>query len=116
MLTFISYRAESIKQDTVVIRQDGEVTKGNTERMLQHMEVLVAAVRPVAAVMPQKARPPVSRDYTERPEIQICVQNALFPTEKTRKQCRCVLHGLGGSGKSQIALFKISENEEKSVV
>ncbi|CCA69904.1 related to LipA and NB-ARC domain protein-Aspergillus clavatus, partial [Serendipita indica DSM 11827] len=49
-----------------------------------------------------KPCPPVSRSYVERKEIQSLITERLLPGS-VQDQPRCILHGLGGSGKTQLA-------------
>ncbi|PVF97307.1 hypothetical protein CPB86DRAFT_707172 [Serendipita vermifera] len=60
-----------------------------------------------------KPRLPVSRNYVERPHIQDFLTKKLLPSHPPRVQPRCVLHGLGGSGKTQAASFWIEENKHR---
>jgi hypothetical protein len=58
-----------------------------------------------------KPRPPVSRNYIERPQIQTILTRNLLPSSTPKLQPRCVLHGLAGSGKTQLASFWIEMNK-----
>ncbi|PVF91289.1 hypothetical protein CPB86DRAFT_719725, partial [Serendipita vermifera] len=55
----------------------------------------------------------VSRNYVRRPHIEDFITKKLIPSEPSRLQPRCVLHGLGGSGKTQVALYWIDTNRDK---
>ena len=68
--------------------------------------------RPQNTVLP-KPRPPVSRNYVERPEIQSILTRNLLPSSPPEQQPRCVLHGLAGSGKTQLASFWIEKNQKR---
>ena len=59
-----------------------------------------------------KALPPVSRSYVERREIQVNMTLNLLPTGEKRHQPRCILHGMGGAGKTQLAANWIKEYEK----
>ncbi|CCA76780.1 hypothetical protein PIIN_10767 [Serendipita indica DSM 11827] len=50
-----------------------------------------------------KPPPAVSRNYIERPEIQSRMAQLLLPSGEKRHQPRCILHGIGGAGKTQLA-------------
>jgi hypothetical protein len=62
--------------------------------------------------VPPKPRPPVSRSYVERPQIQDVLTEYLLPLSLTQ-QPRCVLYSLGGSGKTQVASFWIEKNQHR---
>ena len=64
-------------------------------------------------VVRAKARPPVSRSYIERPEIQSLIARNLLPGDGAQHQPRCILHGLGGAGKTQLATHWIREHESR---
>jgi hypothetical protein len=54
-----------------------------------------------------KPRVPVSRNYVQRPHIQTFLTEKLLPSSPSGIQPRCILHGLAGSGKTQVASFWI---------
>ncbi|KAG8749972.1 hypothetical protein FRC14_000914, partial [Serendipita sp. 396] len=56
---------------------------------------------------------PVSRYYVQRQEIYDFLTEKLLPSTLPEQQPRCVLHGLGGGGKTQAAAFWIEKNKEK---
>ena len=60
-----------------------------------------------------KFRPPVSINYIERPGIQSLITQKLLGESRAKRQPRCVLHGLGGVGKTQLATNWIEENENR---
>ena len=60
-----------------------------------------------------KPLPPVSRSYIERRDIQASMSQKLLPSEGKRHQPRCILHGMGGAGKTQLATNWIREHEHK---
>lgn len=60
-----------------------------------------------------KSRPPVSRNYIERNHVQILVTQKLLPDGPVKHQPRCILHGIGGAGKTQLATNWIQENEAR---
>lgn len=66
---------------------------------------------PSQKVMLPKPRPPVSRNYIERKSVQSLITQNLLPSREVQKQRWCVLHGLGGSGKTQLATNWIREHE-----
>lgn len=59
-----------------------------------------------------KPCPPVSRSYIERKEVQSLITEVLLPGG-TQHQTRCILHGIGGSGKTQLATSWIRKNETR---
>ena len=60
--------------------------------------------------MQPKARPSVSISYIKRDKIQCLISEKLLPDNRER-QPRCVLRGLGGAGKTQLALKWIQDNK-----
>ncbi|CCA76089.1 related to tetratricopeptide repeat domain protein-Neosartorya fischeri [Serendipita indica DSM 11827] len=67
---------------------------------------------PEEVIMP-KPRPPVSRGYIERIHFQSLITRKLLPDGPVKHQPRCILHGLGGAGKTQLATNWIQENESR---
>ncbi|PVF91312.1 hypothetical protein CPB86DRAFT_820593, partial [Serendipita vermifera] len=55
----------------------------------------------------------VSRNYVRRPHIEDFITEKLLHSDSSRLQPRCILHGLGGSGKTQAALYWINANKDK---
>ncbi|PVF99568.1 hypothetical protein CPB86DRAFT_290098, partial [Serendipita vermifera] len=55
----------------------------------------------------------VSRNYIRRPHIEDFITKKLLPSDSSGIQPRCILHGLGGSGKTQAALYWIDTNKDK---
>ncbi|CAG7850983.1 SubName: Full=Related to kinesin light chain {ECO:0000313/EMBL:CCA74840.1} [Serendipita indica DSM 11827] len=60
-----------------------------------------------------KPRLVVSRNYVDRPEIQSLITQNLLPDSHTRHQPRCILHGIGGAGKTQLAMNWIRDHESR---
>ncbi|KAG8845944.1 hypothetical protein FRB91_001307, partial [Serendipita sp. 411] len=60
-----------------------------------------------------KPRIPVSRSYIRRPHLHSFLTRKLLPISRPEQQPRCILHGLGGGGKTQLAAFWIEENQDK---
>ncbi|CCA76934.1 hypothetical protein PIIN_10917 [Serendipita indica DSM 11827] len=60
-----------------------------------------------------KPRPPLSRSYIERKEIESLITKKLLPERRGKHQPRCILYGLGGAGKTQLATNWIQEHEAK---
>ncbi|KAG8825699.1 hypothetical protein FRC19_010689 [Serendipita sp. 401] len=56
---------------------------------------------------------PVSRNYVRRQEIYDFLTEKLLLSTFPEQQRRCVLHGLGGGGKTQAASFWIEKNKEE---
>lgn len=54
--------------------------------------------------------PPISRNYIERPGIHAMMSQKLLPADKKQHQPRCILHGMGGAGKTQLAANWIRTN------
>ncbi|CCA74555.1 related to kinesin light chain [Serendipita indica DSM 11827] len=62
-------------------------------------------------VMLPKPRPSVSRSYIERKGIESQMTQKLLPEGRVKRQPRCILYGLGGAGKTQLATNWIQEHE-----
>lgn len=60
-----------------------------------------------------KPLPPVSKYYVERPRIQDILTEKLLPPGLPQRQRFCVLHGLAGSGKTQLAVSWVNKNKER---
>ncbi|CCA76343.1 related to kinesin light chain, partial [Serendipita indica DSM 11827] len=61
-------------------------------------------------VLRPKLLPPLSISYIERPKLQSLITQKLLHHGNVWRQPRCILHGLGGSGKTQLATRWIREN------
>ncbi|CCA74840.1 related to kinesin light chain [Serendipita indica DSM 11827] len=72
----------------------------------------VAKEEPTSVIAP-KPCPPVSRGYVERIYLQSLITQNLLPDSPVKHQPRCILHGLGGAGKTQIATKWIQEHEHR---
>ncbi|CAG7847041.1 SubName: Full=Uncharacterized protein {ECO:0000313/EMBL:CCA68224.1} [Serendipita indica DSM 11827] len=53
----------------------------------------------------------VSRIYVDRPALHSLITHHLRPTRRVRHQPRCILYGIGGSGKTQLATNWIRDHE-----
>ncbi|CCA75867.1 related to tetratricopeptide repeat domain protein-Neosartorya fischeri [Serendipita indica DSM 11827] len=62
-------------------------------------------------VMSPKPRPVLSRLYVERKEIDYNITRKLLPDSRGKHQPRCILYGIGGAGKTQLATNWIQEHE-----
>ncbi|CAG7850806.1 SubName: Full=Related to kinesin light chain {ECO:0000313/EMBL:CCA74635.1} [Serendipita indica DSM 11827] len=60
-----------------------------------------------------KSLPPASISYIERPELQSLITQKLLPGGDVGRQPRCILYGLGGAGKTQLATRWIRKNKNK---
>ncbi|PVF91038.1 TPR-like protein, partial [Serendipita vermifera] len=67
---------------------------------------------PSRSILP-KPRIPISRNYVRRPDIENFITKKLLSSSSPALQPRCVLYGLGGSGKTQVASFWIEANKDK---
>ncbi|KAG8812641.1 hypothetical protein FRC17_001922, partial [Serendipita sp. 399] len=54
----------------------------------------------------------VSRNYIRRPHIEEFITQNLLPSIPAKHQPRCILHGLGGGGKTQVASSWIEAHRE----
>ncbi|PVF90833.1 hypothetical protein CPB86DRAFT_551855, partial [Serendipita vermifera] len=89
----------------------GEVAK-NWSREKHHRNIDDGKVQGPCRVL-SKPLLAVSRNYVRRPHIEDFITEKLVSSESSRLQPRCVLHGLGGSGKTQVALYWIDTNRDK---
>ncbi|KAG8818980.1 hypothetical protein FRC17_010639 [Serendipita sp. 399] len=55
----------------------------------------------------------VSRNYVRRPEIDELLTQHLLPNSLVERQPRCILHGMGGGGKTQLALSWIEAHKHR---
>ncbi|CAG7847514.1 SubName: Full=Related to kinesin light chain {ECO:0000313/EMBL:CCA76332.1}; Flags: Fragment [Serendipita indica DSM 11827] len=60
-----------------------------------------------------KALPPMSMYYIDRPEIHSLITRILLLDGRPKRQPRCILHGLGGAGKTQLATNWIQEYKSR---
>ncbi|PVF93981.1 protein prenylyltransferase [Serendipita vermifera] len=89
-----------------------EVEKSWTEEK-HHRNIDNGEVQsPSRSILP-KPRIPISRNYVRRPDIENFITEKLLPSSSPALQPRCVLYGLGGSGKTQVASFWIEANKDK---
>ncbi|KAG8825902.1 hypothetical protein FRC17_008465, partial [Serendipita sp. 399] len=58
----------------------------------------------------------VSTNYVQRPHIERFLSEKLLPVHPTMHQRRCVIHGLGGGGKTQIASSWIEAHRNRIIV
>ncbi|KAG8809730.1 hypothetical protein FRC17_003272, partial [Serendipita sp. 399] len=92
----IDYLKELLEQGPTKIRENW--TRENAYRSIAQGE-------PVHTAQAVLAKPllPVSRNYVHRLHIFDFITEKLLPADSTERQPRCVLHGLGGGGKTQLA-------------
>ncbi|CCA75354.1 related to tetratricopeptide repeat domain protein-Neosartorya fischeri [Serendipita indica DSM 11827] len=64
-------------------------------------------------IISPKPCPPSSRGYIERTHIQSLISQALLPDRPVKDQPRCILHGIGGAGKTQLAINWIGANKDR---
>ncbi|CCA77440.1 hypothetical protein PIIN_11417, partial [Serendipita indica DSM 11827] len=93
---------------------DGAATAVNEKSVREDNCRSAAKAESVAQeVVQPKSLPPVSISYVERPVLQSLITQKLLPGSDVRHQRRCVLHGLGGAGKTQLATMWIRENHTR---
>ncbi|CAG7849813.1 SubName: Full=Related to kinesin light chain {ECO:0000313/EMBL:CCA76161.1} [Serendipita indica DSM 11827] len=63
--------------------------------------------------MTPKPRPLLSRTYIERKGIESLITKKLLPESRGKHQPRCILYGLGGAGKTQLATNWVQEHEDE---
>ncbi|PVF91854.1 hypothetical protein CPB86DRAFT_830363 [Serendipita vermifera] len=78
-----------------------------------HRNIDNGEVQPPSHPVLPKPRLPVSRNYVQRANIENFLTEKLLPSSSPKVQPRCVLYGLGGSGKTQVASFWIEANKPK---
>ncbi|CCA75798.1 hypothetical protein PIIN_09786, partial [Serendipita indica DSM 11827] len=103
--TVLHYLKEHVDNATVEVKKKWE--KEHTYRKTANDEST-----PDEVIVP-KPRPPVSRGYIERIHFQSLMTQKLLPDGPVKHQPRCILHGLGGAGKTQLATNWIQENESR---
>lgn len=59
--------------------------------------------------------PSVTRQFIQRPSLKQFMEGSLFPQDPGLNQLLCILHGPGGSGKTQAALEFIRCYEDRFV-
>ncbi|PVF91573.1 hypothetical protein CPB86DRAFT_802724 [Serendipita vermifera] len=89
----------------------GEVAK-NWSREKHHRSIDEGKAQGPCRVL-SKPLLAVSRNYVRRPHIEDFITEKLLSPDSSRLQPRCILHGLGGSGKTQAALYWIDTNKDK---
>ncbi|PVF95828.1 TPR-like protein [Serendipita vermifera] len=87
--------------------------ENNWDKERRYRSISTGEVRSFTRVLFPKPRLSVSRNYVERPELQEFLTRSLLPTSVPQRQPRCVLHGLGGSGKTQLASYWIEAHQER---
>lgn len=65
------------------------------------------SVRPSLPEVFPKPLPQVSVNYVERPDIQDQVTSILFDPKRCFETC--IVHGLGGSGKTQLVAYLLNK-------
>lgn len=106
MIIFISTRNEMILAKMNNLQDDTNFIKSTGLEILGKMNG-----EPVSSLaISRKPLPPVSRSYVQRPEIEAFVTDGLQRERHLERQPRCVLHGMGGSGKTQAACAWIKKH------
>ncbi|PVF92961.1 hypothetical protein CPB86DRAFT_144260, partial [Serendipita vermifera] len=85
----------------------------NWNKEKRHRSIDKGETQPHPHAFLPKPRLPISRNYIQRPHIQNFLTEKLLSSVPPEVQPRCVLHGLGGSGKTQVASFWIEANKDK---
>lgn len=62
-----------------------------------------------------KPFPELSRNYVDRPEAQSLITHNLLQIGPTINQSRCVLYGMAGGGKTQLATKWMQENKSSNI-
>ncbi|PVF91422.1 hypothetical protein CPB86DRAFT_878527 [Serendipita vermifera] len=96
-----------------LVREAPSETERHWYQERRHRSIADGEVEANPQVVLPKARLPVSRNYVHRPHIQDFFTEKLLSSGNSGIQARCILHGLGGSGKTQVASFWIEANKDK---
>jgi hypothetical protein len=80
---------------------------------VQIIDINKAGGQATAHTILPKPRLPISRHYVQRPHIQDLLTEKLLPSSPSGMQPRCVLHGLAGTGKTQLASWWIEANKDR---
>ncbi|KAG8779610.1 hypothetical protein FRC16_003375 [Serendipita sp. 398] len=102
----VSYLDELMKAARVKVQENWD--RENAHRSIEKGE-LVPSSQPISP----KPCIPVSRNYIQRQSIQDFITEKLLSSIPPKHQPRCILHGLGGGGKTQLASFWIEEHKHK---
>ncbi|PVF97368.1 TPR-like protein [Serendipita vermifera] len=108
----VNYQKVFYYLSELVNEAPAEVERSWTEEK-HHKNIRSGKFQPPSHSILPKSRLPVSRSYVRRPDIENFLTDKLISSCSPAVQPRCVLHGLGGSGKTQVALFWIEANEDK---
>ncbi|KAG8797716.1 hypothetical protein FRC16_008589, partial [Serendipita sp. 398] len=100
----VDYLSELVVDATITVEQ-------NWTRENGHRGVANGEIPPSSHTVLPKPGIPVSRNYVQRQEIYDFLTEKLLP-ETPSHQRRCILHGLGGGGKTQAASFWIEEHKD----
>ncbi|KAG8854496.1 hypothetical protein FRB91_003453, partial [Serendipita sp. 411] len=102
----IDYLSGLVNEAPVAIEQNW--IRENAHRGIENGEITPSS-RPTLP----KAGIPVSRSYVHRQDIYDFITEKLLPSTPSEHQPRCILHGLGGGGKTQAASFWIGNHKDK---
>ncbi|PVF97372.1 hypothetical protein CPB86DRAFT_826561 [Serendipita vermifera] len=106
-----NYRKVVGRLSNLVGEAPAEVERNWNEK--KHKNTYNGEVQPHSRVITPKRRPLISRNYVRRRGIEIFLTEKLLGSNSPGIQPRCVLHGLGGSGKTQVASFWIEANKDQ---
>ncbi|KAG9029304.1 hypothetical protein FS842_004595, partial [Serendipita sp. 407] len=102
----VDYLAELVGDATVTVEE-------NWMRENGYRAVANGESAPSSQIVLPKPNIPVSRNYVQRQYIYDLITEKLLPLLLTEHQPRCILHGLGGGGKTQIASFWIEKHKDR---
>ncbi|KAG8825901.1 hypothetical protein FRC17_008464 [Serendipita sp. 399] len=103
------YLHELVKEGPAKIRD-------NWIRETGHRGIAKGEAVPTPQTILPKPLISVSTNYVQRPHIERFLSEKLLPVNLTARQPRCVLHGLGGGGKTQIASSWIEAHRNRIIV
>ncbi|KAG9053227.1 hypothetical protein FS842_008484 [Serendipita sp. 407] len=102
----IDYLSGLVNEATVAVEQNW--IRENAHRGIENGEITPSS-RPTLP----KSGIPVSRSYVRRQDIYDFITEKLLPSTSSEHQRRCILHGLGGGGKTQAASFWIENHKDR---
>ncbi|KAG9052480.1 hypothetical protein FS842_009789 [Serendipita sp. 407] len=102
----VDYIAELVRNATATVKENW--MRENAYRAVANAEPI-----PSSQIVLPKPRLPVSRNYVQRQYIYDFITEKLLPLMPTEHQPRCILHGLGGGGKTQVASCWIERHTDR---
>ncbi|KAG8803083.1 hypothetical protein FRC17_006277, partial [Serendipita sp. 399] len=87
--------------------------RNNWLKEASYRRIAKGELSPIQQAVFPKPLLPVSRNYVQRPHIDNFITEKLLPQKPVTCQPWCVLHGLGGGGKTQVASSWIETHKQR---